>query len=62
MDKSDEYRANVAYCRQMAEAASLENEKQQWSSLAQHWLRLGGPLGGTETEISNADVGPKKTL
>jgi hypothetical protein len=67
MDNSNEYQANAAYCQHMAEAASREDDKQQWSTLAQHWLRLGRPLRGTETEISNGDGRdeadrPKKTL
>jgi hypothetical protein len=60
MDKSNEYQANAAYCQHMAEAASRGDDKQQqWSTFAQHWLRLGRPLRGTETEIQRRRTGTK---
>lgn len=40
MDKSEEYRQNAAYCRQMSEQASSAEIKANWLALAEKWLAM----------------------
>lgn len=40
MDKSEEYRQNAAYCRQMSEQASSAEIKANWLALAEKWIAM----------------------
>jgi hypothetical protein len=65
MEKSNEYRVNAAYCQRMADGVPREDEKHEWSTLAQYWLRLARPRHHSETGASEAKVvnevdGPKE--
>jgi hypothetical protein len=39
-DRSDEYRNQAIYCREMADAAHSEDMKANWLLLAQKWLAM----------------------
>jgi hypothetical protein len=39
-DRSDEYRNNAIYCRQMADKAHSEDMKTNWLQLAEKWLAM----------------------
>ena len=40
MDKSEEYRRKAEHCQQMADAARLEVDRQEWRLLAQSWRQM----------------------
>jgi hypothetical protein len=42
MGKADEYRANAAECRRMAESTKNQREKSMWQDMCRSWLGLIG--------------------
>jgi hypothetical protein len=47
VSKVDEYRANAAECRRMADATKNAREKQMWRDMSESWL---GMIGYVERE------------
>ena len=43
MNSSDEFRANAAECRRMADATKNAGDKRRWLQMAESWLRMIKP-------------------
>jgi hypothetical protein len=61
MDKADECRAHAAQCQRMADNGCREDEKREWRSLAQTWLRLIHPSQRTPADTRDAEMLAKGT-
>lgn len=56
MNEADQYRANAAECRRMAEIAPNESDKQAWLDMAKSWSLLTMCRASTG-ELSHAAEG-----
>lgn len=50
MSQVDKFRQNATECQEQAEKSVTAHDKQQWLTIAEHWLRLADAIEQSEAD------------
>ncbi|HZR62868.1 MAG TPA: hypothetical protein VFA80_18135 [Xanthobacteraceae bacterium] len=50
MSQVEKFRQNAAECQRQAEKSGIPQEKQQWLTIAEHWLKLADAAEQSEAD------------